>query len=93
MLFHVGKVHISKNVLESSITAEDLVSAFAQYINGDWGDISSREEIENDAAIAFGDRIIGRYLSMAGHEFCMTTYDGVTQIMTRNEVADLTRTG
>ncbi|QSO50643.1 hypothetical protein JZ785_17230 [Alicyclobacillus curvatus] len=92
MLFHVGKVHISKNVLQSSITAQDLVSAFAQYINGDWGEISSKEEIENDAAIAFGDRIIGRYVSMEGHEFCITTHDGMTQIMTRSEVVTLTRT-
>lgn len=89
MLFRVGKVHISRNVLNSTITSPDLVSAFAQYISGDWGEISTREEIENDAAIAFGDRIIGRYCSADGHEFCITTHDGVTQIMTTCEVEDL----
>lgn len=91
MLFRVGKVHISRNILTSNITAEDMVSAFALYINGDWGDITAREEVENDLAIACGDRIVGRYFSHAGEEFCITTYDGITQIVTTSEVRNFSR--
>lgn len=84
MLFGVGKVHISKAVLASSITSNDLVSAFAQYISGGWGGTSFAEEIQNDTAIAAGERIVGRYFSEDGQLFCITTFEGSTQIVLGN---------
>lgn len=89
MLFRVGKVHISKQVLASSITPEDMVSAFALYITGDWGETTTSEEMQNDTAIAIGERIIGRYVSAEGYEFCITTFDGETQILTNSEIKAL----
>ncbi|KPV44622.1 hypothetical protein [Alicyclobacillus ferrooxydans] len=91
MLFRVGKVHISRAILTSNITAQDMVSAFALYINGDWGETTAREEVENDLAIACGDRIVGRYFSDTGEEFCISTYEGVTEIVTTSEVKNYTR--
>src|SRR5579875_1082743 len=89
MLFRVGKVHISHAVLTSSIAPSDLVSAFAQYISGDWGEVPASEEIRNDTAIAVGNRIVGRYVSADGHPFCITTYDGKTQILLEKELERL----
>lgn len=86
MLFRIGKVHISKQVLASSITPEDMVSAFAQYIAGDWGEITTSEEMQNDTAIAIGERIVARYISALGFEFCITTFAGETQILLPSEV-------
>lgn len=86
MLFRVGKVHISTSVLASSITASELVSAFAQYISGDWGETSPAEEIENDTAIAVGERIVGRYFSADGRAFVITTHEGSTEIVLAHEM-------
>lgn len=86
MLFRVGRVHISTAVLESTVTANDLVTAFSQYISGDWGETSASEDIQNDAAIAFGERIVARYAATDGSEFYITTHDGSTQIVFEYEM-------
>jgi hypothetical protein len=86
MLFKIGKVKVSQAVLESDISVSDLISAFARYIRGDWGDGDAVNELHNDVAIACGLPIFATYTSADGQTFCMSTANGITNICLPEEV-------
>ncbi len=86
MLFKIGKVKVSQAVLKSDISVSDLISAFARYIRGDWGDGDTASELCNDMAIACGLPIVATYTSTDGQKFCMSTANGVTNICLPEEV-------
>jgi hypothetical protein len=86
MLFPVGKVTISSAVLMSRITAQDLISAFSQYIHGHWGDSGPSRDIKNDLALTDGSQIIATYRSQEGVEFCICTHSGRTVIQLADEL-------
>jgi len=71
MLFHSNRFTISKSVLESAVTADDLTSAFAQFINGDWGQCNGHRSLMNDLAMTSGDEVQGVYSTLDGTTFVM----------------------
>lgn len=82
MLFSVGKVRVSRTILEcDSIEASDLVRAFSRYLKGDWGDADAELSLNNDVALATGGAAIGIYRSAEGTEFWIQKSDAGTQVM------------
>lgn len=86
MLFRVGKVKFSQAILQSDISAVDLITAFSRYIRGDWGDGDYQTELANDLALVDGKPIIATYTAADGQKFGMSTDDGVTLIRLQNEM-------
>ena len=88
MLFPVGRVKISQQVLEGSTSAQELIDGFSRYLSGDWGDVSLQDGLANDLAITTGNRIVAQYSSYGGEFFYITTYGRTTEILTSQEVAE-----
>lgn len=85
VLFPVGKVFISRDVLEDpTITVSDLVSAFERYLQGDWGIVNSQSGLVNDLALTNGEPIVASYRSETGTKFCMSTEEGRTQVFSED---------
>lgn len=85
MLFQVGKVFISRDVLEDpTITVGDLVSAFERYLKGDWGIVNPQSGLVNDLALTSGEPIVASYRSETGTRFCMSTEDGRTKVFSED---------
>lgn len=81
MLFRIGKIVVSPDVLaDSTITVDDLVLAFERYLKGDWGVVSSQSGLNNDLALTSGDPIVATYRAATGTEFCMSTENGRTKV-------------
>ena len=81
MLFAVGKVRVSKQVLEDeAIPVPDIVNAFGRYIRGDWGDLATDQGIANDVALTSGEPIVAHYHLVQGKALVMTTTAGETVI-------------
>ncbi|GMA50597.1 hypothetical protein GCM10025857_19540 [Alicyclobacillus contaminans] len=92
MLFRVGKVKLSRAVLESDVQVEDLISAFERYLRGDWGDGDFAPDISNDLALTCGERIVATYTAADGQKICMSTANGRTYICFPHEVQSLRNT-
>ena len=81
VLFQVGKVRVSRDVLMNpSITVPDLVAAFERYLKGDWGIAADKESLHNDLALTSGDPIVATYKSAVGTKFRMSTNSGETTV-------------
>lgn len=89
MLFRVGKIIVGREVLDdSTITVNDLVSAFERYLKGDWGIVNSQSGLDNDLALTSGEPVVASYRSATGTEFCMATENGQTRIFTASPDSD-----
>lgn len=81
MLFSIGKVQLTKAVLEDErIDVSDLVDAFSRYIRGDWGDLDSETGLANDLALTSGGKIVAKYRLFNGRALVMTTWAGITLV-------------
>lgn len=81
MLFSIGKISVSRGVLDcAEIATADLVAAFARYLKGDWGDLDNAWHISNDLALTMGQPVQAKYRSRAGTAFTIATEGGVTCI-------------
>ncbi|MCL6547844.1 MAG: hypothetical protein K6T30_02925 [Alicyclobacillus sp.] len=88
MLFRVGRVHVTREVLEcDAIQVSDLVSAFGRYIRGDWGNVDGWCEAQNDVALTSGEPVVAVYESREGQEFWITTSVGTTTVRLPNAEA------
>lgn len=86
MLFPVGKVKLTKRILEhSNIGVPDLVDAFERYIQGDWGELNGPDSLANDIALTSGDQISALYRLFDGTAFVMTTAEGITTVQLPEE--------
>ncbi|MDQ0190784.1 hypothetical protein JI721_08225 [Alicyclobacillus cycloheptanicus] len=86
MLFSIGKVRVTKRILESpTIRVPDLVDAFERYIHGDWGEMSVSDSLANDVALTSGEGVTGRYRLLDGTSFVMNTFAGVTTVQLPEE--------
>ncbi|MCL6445354.1 MAG: hypothetical protein K6T83_18160 [Alicyclobacillus sp.] len=82
MLFQIGKVHVTRPVLEcSDIAVADLVDAFGRFIQGDWGDVNAQHHLLNDVALTGGRKVTARYKSQRGVEFWITNEANATTVL------------
>ncbi|MBX6351791.1 MAG: hypothetical protein IRZ10_00540 [Thermoflavifilum sp.] len=87
MVLRIGKVQISRAILESDIEPKDLIDAFGRYLHGDWGTADGIDDLSNDIALVNGDPVIASYRARNGQRFCITTQFGFTRVIMPHELA------
>lgn len=71
--FPLGQTIITRNAL-SRLTQDDVISALARHVSGDWGELLSPEDLaENELSLREGFRLLSAYRSAAGEKFWIIT--------------------
>ncbi len=70
--FDPGRVVITPSALQS-LMAHDIVLGLARHVRGDWGMLDDADRLENDRALAEGDRLLSAYRSPAGTRYWIIT--------------------
>lgn len=88
--FPLGRIFktcgINNAIKENKEYVYELFGYLVKYINGDWGDLSSEDKLENEYALEHNDRILGAYSTSQGKIYIITEYDrSYTTILFANE--------
>lgn len=70
--FPLGQLVISKQV-NGLLTTDEVLTALARHMDGDWGDVGEEYRRSNDEAIELGSRLISKYSSAGGTTFLIIT--------------------
>lgn len=70
--FPLGQLVIAHDA-HGQLTTDDVLTALARHMDGDWGDVSEEFWKSNDEALEFGSRLISKYSSTGGTTFLIIT--------------------
>ena len=70
--FAVGRLVATPNAL-SCLHPQDIQTALARHVRGDWGDCSPADQKENDLSVQEGFRIFSVYHDRKGVKFWVIT--------------------
>jgi hypothetical protein len=75
-LFNPGRIHCSSGVqMEFASRNLDPLFFFIRHFNGDWGDVSPEECLENEKSLSSDGRLFSRYNASFGMLWIITTAD------------------
>jgi hypothetical protein len=89
-LFHPGHVTASPTVLET-VDTEDLFEAMRRHVQADWGNLSERDQLDNEHALILDNGpLLSRYITMRGQPFFVLTVPdrSATKIFLPNEAIE-----
>ena len=81
MLFRLGKTVVTKQISDAIEAApsflDEINSALARYVNGDWGELPEADAHSNDFAIKSSkpDRVFAAYDTSQGKIWVITEWD------------------
>lgn len=70
--FPLGQLVIAQRA-QGVLTTDDVLTALARHMDGDWGDVSKEFWKSNDEALELGSRLISKYSSTKGTTFLIIT--------------------
>jgi hypothetical protein len=71
-LFELGQVYSTPGAVEL-LSHDEILSALARHVRGDWGSISREDLEENDFSVRNGHRILSQYKAKNGEKFWIIT--------------------
>ncbi len=78
MLVNPGQVHVSTGALKIAEQGVDISALLQRHINGDWGNLTTREKWENDQSADLGYRLHSIYETHIGKLWIITEADRST---------------
>jgi hypothetical protein len=70
--FNLGQIVGTSNAL-SSIPHDEIVTALARHIRGDWGELDPEDLASNERALQHGGRLFSQYYSVQRIKFWIIT--------------------
>lgn len=70
--FATGRVVATPGALEA-LTRDEIIKALGRHAQGDWGDLTAEDRLENEEALPHGARLLSAYRSSAGTKFWIIT--------------------
>ncbi|MHA2064070.1 MAG: hypothetical protein ACXABY_06785 [Candidatus Thorarchaeota archaeon] len=75
MLLKPGQVQVSQGAMKLAEQGVDIYALLQRHVNGDWGELTTREKWENDQSADFGFMVHSVYETHAGKLWIMTDAD------------------
>jgi hypothetical protein len=72
VLFPSGSVFVTVGAI-TALSADEISEALVRHLTGDWGDVSERDWLENDAALDRERRLLSAYEAGGGKRFWIIT--------------------
>jgi len=70
--FPLGQLAATPNAL-SKLTQEDIASALARHVTGDWGQVCEEDREENELSLKEGTRLLSAYTAKNSTKFWVIT--------------------
>lgn len=70
--FDLGQIVITHEA-RNELPLDEVCLALERHMDGDWGELDSFDQEQNDAALINGDRLMSRYESQNGTVFWIIT--------------------
>jgi hypothetical protein len=70
--FLAGQVVITPGA-KTLVSQQEALDALARHLTGDWGELDEHDWKQNDAALAYGFRLLSRYITSGGTVFWILT--------------------
>jgi hypothetical protein len=70
--FALGRLVITQGAV-LALKREDVKTALARHLAGDWGDVDDHDKAENDLSLVQGFRLLSAYKTQAGVRFWVIT--------------------
>ena len=70
--FNLGRLLVTPGA-SSLLTTDDVLTALARHLDGDWGDVCEEDRNSNDEALQCGARLLSVYHAANGTKFWIIT--------------------
>lgn len=70
--FPLGMIAITPGA-STGISQDDVLDALVRHMSGDWGDLDEHDREVNEDALAYGYRLLSRYVTSGGTVFWIIT--------------------
>jgi len=72
--FPLGQILFTPGAVDALIRAnQDVHNFLNRHMNGDWGDLSDEDRVENEFSLEHGFRILSSYTTAAGEKLWVIT--------------------
>jgi len=70
--FQPGRIVVTRTAVEV-LLPEDMFSALARHLHGDWGEVDVEDWQTNEVGLAEGERLLSAYHTSTGNKFWIIT--------------------
>lgn len=70
--FRLGTVYVTP-ALAAAVTTEEIVAALSRHVQGDWGEVTEQDRLENELSLQEGYRLMSVYRTAGDQTFWIIT--------------------